>query len=912
MRYILSLLICIQSLMLSAQTGNYFLSHYSPEDAGHRLDNVCFQVVQHDNGLMYFATRNGVLEYDGRTWNLIKGRGAIYTILAGQNGELYWGGAAGYGVLALNQSGLLEFSPISEDAANVFQSISIGKKMYFLNEENLFSHETATQPPTIVKSTDLTGSFLNVFELSGQAYVFTSTNSVYKVDGGKLVKTTLNFPPDEQVLFAASGKAGQLVGLSNNRLYLISKNLRTREITLEDQDYIDKSVVINGQWVSDDLVVVGTLRGGMIFINIITGRTEEIINYSTGLPDNEIFALVKDRSNSIWAAHEYGFTRVAPHLPFRSFSHYPGLHGNLLCAITLKNTVYVGTSLGLFKLEREDVYDEVTYFVDVPVRFGREVKTASKEQSATSVKEAEPESKRKGFFSFLKRSKVEKDQPISPSSKPEVKENGATRRTRTKRVQKTDKVLLTSRYAYKKVAGIEAKITQLVTANGKLIAAGLEGTFEVQGNAATQISDNPARYVFYNDDNLLFVSTYHDQVLTLKLAAGKWSEVDLLKNLKDQINYIFEGTDDELWLCALDKVYRLSYSGEDVKDIQTIPITNSNYDELVGLSANGRTFLVSNQGFFAFQKATNSFEKIDSLADESLSHYFANENVVWYRDLHRWKLLGDHGSAKNLGLLNLFQNLRYVRADGHSGNLWMITGNNELYRFYGERLTPYESAFPIVVKAFVNGGVKTGKLVKYNVDQENSSITTEIVQPDYLAAMAIEYRYRLKGLEEQWTTWSNANNVVNFPYLPAGDYTLEVQSRDILGNVQDMKAASIEVLPPYWKRPWFYALEFLIFASFVLLSFRLSSRYRIVSRLLMLLTIIMLIQFIETIVGETFSTRTSPVIDFIIQVVIAMLVLPVEGYLREMMLRSLEKNQGLRKLLWQKNKGDAGQESDVS
>jgi hypothetical protein len=235
----------------------------------------------------------------------------------------------------------------------------------------------------------------------------------------------------------------------------------------------------------------------------------------------------------------------------------------------------------------------------------------------------------------------------------------------------------------------------------------------------------------------------------------------------------------------------------------------------------------------------------------------------------------------------------------------MITANNELFRFYGERITPYDSGFPILLKTFVNGGVKTGNLTKFNVAQENSSVTAEIVQPDYLASLAIEYRYRLKGLDEEWSTWSNANNLITLPYLPAGDYTLEAQSRDILGNIKDMRTAQIEVLPPYWKRPWFYALEFILFASFVLLSFRLSSRYRIVSRLLMLLTIIMLIQFIETIVGETFETRTSPVIDFIIQVIIAMMVLPVEGYLREMMLRSLERNRGLRKLLWQKQESES-------
>jgi hypothetical protein len=73
-----------------------------------------------------------------------------------------------------------------------------------------------------------------------------------------------------------------------------------------------------------------------------------------------------------------------------------------------------------------------------------------------------------------------------------------------------------------------------------------------------------------------------------------------------------------------------------------------------------------------------------------------------------------------------------------------------------------------------------------------------------------------------------------------------------------------------------------------MLSFRLSTRYRIVSRVLSLLTIILLIEFIQTVIGETILTKNSPVIDFFIQVVVALLVLPVEGYLRNLMLKSLD------------------------
>ena len=88
-----------------------------------------------------------------------------------------------------------------------------------------------------------------------------------------------------------------------------------------------------------------------------------------------------------------------------------------------------------------------------------------------------------------------------------------------------------------------------------------------------------------------------------------------------------------------------------------------------------------------------------------------------------------------------------------------------------------------------------------------------------------------------------------------------------------------------------------------ILSFRLSARYRLISRVLSLLTIILLIQFIQTIIGETFEKRESPVVDFFVQVFIAFLILPVEGYLRNLMLKSLDQNSKLYQLMTRKAGG---------
>lgn len=55
----------------------------------------------------------------------------------------------------------------------------------------------------------------------------------------------------------------------------------------------------------------------------------------------------------------------------------------------------------------------------------------------------------------------------------------------------------------------------------------------------------------------------------------------------------------------------------------------------------------------------------------------------------------------------------------------------------------------------------------------------------------------------------------------------------------------------------------------------------------MLITIILLIEFIQTVAGATFASKESPVMDFFIQVGVALVILPIESYLRNLMLRSI-------------------------
>lgn len=873
-----------------AQSGNYFLSHFSSGDK--QSDNICFDIVQDKRGVFYFATQAGVLQFDGRNWDVIRTSGAVYSIDLTENGEIFVGGSKGFGKITNNESGLETFVPVYEKpgAENIFQIESLNGKVYFLNDKNLYQYLVETDSVVLVSSS-AENNFLGLNEIFQSAYVSTEEGNLFKLEADSLVKSNLAVPDSTILLFSEEYEGNYILGTVDSKIFIGSRSGKLAELPLEDESYATASEIINATWVNTELIALGTLRGGIIFINPETGKTTEIINYNTGLPDNEVYTLISDRNQNVWAAHTYGFTRIAPYLPMRSFRYYSGLQGNLLCATTFKGNVYVGSSLGLYKLEKEESYDDIVYYVDVLVKpkARNQRKTSVAAPAPKEVVEEKPE--KGGFFKFLKKKKAT---PPPAEVKPATTTSTQPKRTSKpkayyKREMRTKKILRSTSYVYKKVNGINAKVTQLITWQGKLIAVGLDGAFEVNELQTSPISEEPVRFLFASESKkMLIASTYNDKLHQISSDGKVWNDQVRIREVDDPINYIFEEKDGGVWFCSLDKVYRVEFSKDTTKLTTTLDVVNPNFDKVAGLSLDDRVIIATSEGFYFYNKEKNALQKTDSIA--KLNSFFASRSTLWFRDEHQWSVLGNKVSEANLQFLNLFNDIRFISSDATSGNVWIITGNNELFRFFSQKLRPLETSYPIFLKSIQNNNPERFRKNALEIDQENSSLKIEVIKPDYIGARAVEYRYYLQGLNTEWSAWSNNNNVIDFPYLPPGEYTLQFQSKDIFGKVSEMEPVKVEVLPPYWKRMWFYALEFGVFTFLVLLSFRLSQRYNVVSRLLSLLSIIILIEFIQTAAGSTFTTNSGPVVDFLIQVCVAFVILPVEGFLRKFMLKSIEKN----------------------
>ncbi|MEJ0031238.1 MAG: two-component regulator propeller domain-containing protein [Bacteroidota bacterium] len=244
-------------------------------------------------------------------------------------------------------------------------SLAAKDQVFFLAANSLYVVDPESgNIEKVVPATTEQGLFKNLFEIDGDVYISTEANEILAWKDNKLERSKVN-PSAGEILFsdALAGSRKTLMGTSADRVFVYESGF-INEVAIKDIEYLHANVLVSGAWVNESLIALATLRGGVLFVDPKTGDTQEITNYYTGLPDNEVYALLGDNKGSVWVAHDYGFTRIAPFQPFRTFNHYPGIEGNLLCAYSgTDGGVYVGTSLGLFKLVKDEVYEEEEYFV---------------------------------------------------------------------------------------------------------------------------------------------------------------------------------------------------------------------------------------------------------------------------------------------------------------------------------------------------------------------------------------------------------------------------------------------------------------------------------------------------------------------------------------------------------------------
>lgn len=179
-------------------------------------------------------------------------------------------------------------------------------------------------------------------------------------------------------------------------------------------------------------------------------------------------------------------------------------------------------------------------------------------------------------------------------------------------------------------------------------------------------------------------------------------------------------------------------------------------------------------------------------------------------------------------------NVSYKAEDGtfYMGGLYGLSYFNPDYpiRNANEHALKFTDLF-VNNRRIMSGEIYDGSVILNRILDETSElnlnylqnyITISVAALGYDLSEQIMYRYRLKGILDDWQLLGYANNNIHFSYLPYGSYELEVQLSADRGYTwyEPGKRMKIHITPPWWISRWAKIGYVLVIILIAILAFR--------------------------------------------------------------------------------------------
>lgn len=809
-KYLLIFLILIfPNFYSSAQEGSPFITNYELKNQ-YKFHN--WSIIQDDNQIMFFANQKGILSFDGFAWDMISTPTMPLTMYADtSNKRIYIGCVDDIGYLERDTTGCYIYNSIIDNSVKIgkiFKISSTEDKLIVLSEEfvtifEINNYMLVKQIPNHKKEPLLK----NIINYSGELFIVTDDNNFYKLINDSLTYIKIkNKKNIGKILFDIPiSKTRSLIGTTNNKLYFFGGK-SVWQFNIQDQKYLSESILLDAVSLSDSKIAISTLIGGILIIDTKTRKTIKNVNYSSGLPDNEIYAIGKDADNGLWLSHQLGISRIDFSIPVKFYNTYPGFEGRLLSIINLNNTIYVGTSESLFFLEELDEYKRAKLME-------QRIYSLSKDVKAKKEYKAKEDAKKKGIFSGLQ--KKFKRNYVSPETEIKLSEKKRNALIRNRKLLGMQSIS----HSYRKTEGLDDRCKILIPYKNNLLVGGNNGVYEIIDKEAMKIIHN--QYINNiipdkNNPNLFYVCTNSGLIL-LEFVEKEW-EITEIKKLNSKAVFSVITNDTSIWVGTNNNVFLLDTVNNKIK---TYNIDNKYTEPSIIQEYNNKIFVYLPSKVYYFNQDKDSMILFMS---KELSYINTQSNVLWVYNNEKWisLLQPERYDSRNNIYLNLLNNIEYIYID-KKNNTWVIDDRSNLYKINNLHDNYYTREQTVFIKRITNQTGDKYRLENLFLDSDENYIHVTLSAPYYIKQNATEYQYFLEGLMKKWSDWGSDAKIL-FPYIPYGNYTLHVKAKNILGNISDEKNLSFSIKEPIWEKNWFLISSGITFLIIIILIIRLRER----------------------------------------------------------------------------------------
>jgi len=254
-----------------------------------------------------------------------------------------------------------------------------------------------------------------------------------------------------------------------------------------------------------------------------------------------------------------------------------------------------------------------------------------------------------------------------------------------------------------------------------------------------------------------------------RLSSGHWTRFTSRDGLKsDVVAHVAEDTDGSLWIGYYDAfgLTHLTFPRGELKLEHFTAGGGLRSDKSIFLSFDSRGWLWAGS-----DHGVDVFDRI------RWRHYGRSDGLIW----------DDCNSNAFL-------------ADG-DGGIWIGTSRG-LSRFRPLSTPPASVPPPVVFTSVKFGEQPVDPAAIADIPYRLSSMQVRFAALTFVQESSVLFRYRLLGVQRDWL--ETAQRELNYPNLPAGQYTLEVLARNAQGMWSTEPARiTFQVQPPWWMMWWF-------------------------------------------------------------------------------------------------------------
>jgi DNA-binding CsgD family transcriptional regulator len=343
------------TLIPSALTAQYtpYFQNYSLSE--YNAGNKNWDISKAENGKLYVANNNGLLEYDGLKWsfNELPNKTTIRSVLA-LNGLIYTGSYEEFGYWETDTKGELVYTSLSKNiksqisnAEEFWEIVAYQDAIIFRSFADLYIYRNNKISKIKSFSTVVSCDIVN-----NKLYVSTLENGIFTLEHDALVPAINENVLKQTYVVSISGLNNGLFITTALKGCFVYSNHKLTPWKSEINELIKEHQLNRFSKLENGNMVFGTIKNG-VYLTDHLGAVIFQVNKETGLANNTVLGQFVDPDHKLWLGLDNGIASVDLNSHLTFYNDLSGKLGAVYDVIKYRGTIYIGSNTGLFYLDKE-------------------------------------------------------------------------------------------------------------------------------------------------------------------------------------------------------------------------------------------------------------------------------------------------------------------------------------------------------------------------------------------------------------------------------------------------------------------------------------------------------------------------------------------------------------------------------